>query len=89
MYMRLHNFFNFVQIFSNCFATCENRAISRETESCLDLLLRKIPKQKVAGIYCRLKSESKKSRVLKVVKSRNIFARQLIPVTFSTRDFSS
>ena len=60
---------------------------SRGTKSRGDLLSRKIQKQKVAGIYCRAKSENKKSRVLKVAKSRNIFARQLIPATFSTRDF--
>ena len=59
---------------------------SRGTKSRGDLLSRKIQKQIVAGIYFRAKSENKKSRLLKVAKLRNIFARQLIPATFSTRD---
>ena len=41
---------------------------------------------KGAWIYCRTKLENKKSWVLKVAESRNIFERQSISADFSTRD---
>ena len=90
LFTRIYNFFNFVQIFEDFSKNKENSANffafkmkSRGNKEPRGL---KVAGLKVAGIYCHAKFKNKKSWVLKVAKSRNIFA-QLIPATFSTRDF--